>query len=449
MACVEDREFEFPELECMSVGLANTTITEVKALYRGETIRIDQDLVLSGVVVSSDKAGNFFGSLHFQDLPESPSTGIQLELDVRDTHLTFPPGATIVLKLKGLYLGKSSGIFKLGAVFNSFGNHYVGRLPAAVAGVHLYSGCASRENPQPVDVAIGELEEQMHNTLVRFIGVEFSGDDLDLPYAPEKEDGYRLLTTCEGNTITLLNSGYSDFHSSIVPGGHGSITGVLHGDRDGYRLIIRDTSDIQFDSQRCSGYKDPRSSTRLFISELADPDNISGARFTELYFAGDRELSLDGWSLRRYTNDNVEVSVSLDLSGFTIEPGNTFVIAANPDIFENTYGFPPDMEGGHNGPADSNGDDNLQLVDPFGLVIDSFGVVGEDGSGTDHEFEDGRAQRKSFVNRSNPNYSVSEWSIYNDSGGGETTQQPHMAPGDFNPGSHADQPMATFGIRGN
>ena len=43
-----------------------------------------------------------------------------------------------------------------------------------------------------------------------------------------------------------------------------------------------------------------------------------------------------------------------------------------------------------NSAANSNGDDNIALVDPFGNLIDLFGVIGEDGSGTSHEFEDGR-----------------------------------------------------------
>lgn len=85
-------------------------------------------------------------------------------------------------------------------------------------------------------------------------------------------------------------------------------------------------------------------------------------------------------------------------------------------------------------PADSNGDDNLELVDPFGTVIDVFGIVGEDGTGTNHEFEDGRAVRNAEINRAKALYTFSEWTIYNDSGDSGTIKLAQNAPADFMPG---------------
>jgi hypothetical protein len=112
----------------------------------------------------------------------------------------------------------------------------------------------------------------------------------------------------------------------------------------------------------------------------------------------------------------------------------TFVISPNAVEFELVYGFAPDMGVSTNSPADSNGDDNLELVDPFGTVVDAFGLIGEDGSGTDHEFEDGRAIRKSTIITANPIYIFDEWEIYNDTGAAGTIDLPHNAPMDFTPG---------------
>jgi hypothetical protein len=89
---------------------------------------------------------------------------------------------------------------------------------------------------------------------------------------------------------------------------------------------------------------------------------------------------------------------------------------------------------GTNSPADSNGDDNIALIDPFGTVVDIFGVIGEDGSNTNHEFEDGKAERRIEVISGNSVFTESEWIIYNDMGNNGTINLPQNAPLDFTPG---------------
>jgi len=66
--------------------------------------------------------------------------------------------------------------------------------------------------------------------------------------------------------------------------------------------------------------------------------------------------------------------------------------------------------------------------------MDFFGVIGEDGSGTSHEFEDGKAVRKASVTQSNPVWDSSEWDVWNDTGAAGTTNLPQNAPADFTPG---------------
>ena len=78
----------------------------------------------------------------------------------------------------------------------------------------------------------------------------------------------------------------------------------------------------------------------------------------------------------------------------------------------------------------------MALVNPSGELVDIFGVIGVDGSGTAHEFEDGRALRKPSVNKGNSVFDPSEWVITNDSGGEGTLKEPATAPDDFSPNTH-------------
>ncbi|MGB7394025.1 MAG: DUF5689 domain-containing protein [Pricia sp.] len=440
-ACVKGRDFDAPPADCPKELADNktdmsvtATFAEVKALYEDQTIQIQEDLIIEGYVASSDAAGNFFSVLYFQDSPTDPSEGFEIELDSRDSHLFYPVGSKVYIKLKGLYLGKSKDVFKLGGVFTSFGNISVGRLPATVVDRHIFTSCEEKSAIVPTLISLPDIPKKLTNTLVRLENVEISQDELGQPFAMEREETERILTDCNDNEIILLNSGYSDFQAEPLPEGNGSVTGILLRENDTYRIAVRDLNDIEFDGERCQELIDEFTSTAVFVSELADPDNNIAARFVELYNASQVPLSLKGWTLRRYTNANTEISSSLDLSDFTIGAESTFVISPNTTEFEIVYGFAPDLGTGKNSPADSNGDDNLELVDPFGTVIDVFGVIGEDGTGTNHEFEDGRAVRNANITKGNPDYSIEEWLIYNDSGDAGTIKAPQMAPQDFTPG---------------
>ena len=299
----------------------------------------------------------------------------------------------------------------------------------------FFRTCDDQRMVEPRVVLIDDLDDSFTNTLIQLNDVEIIEEELGLSFALEREETGRALINCNDIEITLLNSGFSDFQSEILPNNNGSIVGVLLRDNNEYQLAIRNLDDINFNNTPCEDLVDEFTSTSVFISELADPNNNTNARFVELYNSADESLSLNGWQLQRYTNANTEISSSIDLSEMIIEPESTLVIAADASEFELVYGFVPNILAGANSPADSNGDDNLVLIDPFGTVIDIFGIIGEDGSGTNHEFEDGKAVRNSNITQGNTTYTFSEWTIYNDTGDSGTINQAQNAPEDFTPNS--------------
>lgn len=431
--CVNNRDFEALNASCTTELQANSSFSDIKALYMGETIQIQEDLIIEGYVVSSDVTGNFFGVLHFQDTPSNPMEAFQIEIDLRDSHLFFAVGDNIRIKVKGLYLGRSKEVYKLGGVFTSFGNISVGRLPSNAVFEHVFVSCDGRQDIVPTIIDVSDLSNEIAGTLVQINNVEFSQDELGLSFALEREETIRTLIDCDDNEIEVRNSGFSDFQADLLPEGSGTITGLLIKENDDFYIQIRALDDIVFNEERCEDVIDEFTSRNIFFTELADPDNNAKARFIELYNASETELSLNGWQIVRYTNASLEVSSGLDLSDYTIDAESTMVIAADAEEFLSVYGFSADVTAGSNSPADSNGDDNLQLIDPFGTIIDAFGVVGVDGSGTDHEFEDGRAFRKLEVTTGNSSYTATEWELYNDTGGTGTINEPQIAPEDYTP----------------
>jgi hypothetical protein len=171
----------------------------------------------------------------------------------------------------------------------------------------------------------------------------------------------------------------------------------------------------------------------VFMTELTDPQNSSGAgRYVELYNNGDSDVDFStGWLIQRWTNGNSGPSTPKPLTGI-ISAGGFYIVCNDEDKFSATYGLTCDQDIGTGGPADSNGDDNMAILDASGAIVDMFGVAGEDGSGTGHEFEDGRAERADSNTSASATWDEAGWNIDNDSGGGDGNQ---YAPEGFDPGA--------------
>ena len=437
ISCGISDDFEKPDTICLDSNSANTTYAQIRELlHEDRIVQIHEEWIVQGYIISSDREGNFFNTLHFQEEVLDESGGMQLEMDLRDSYLFFPAGTKVFIKLHGLYISKSNETFKIGDINSNFGNETIGRLPAPVVTQHIMLSCKNTEIPASNLIELDSLHDGLINTLIELNDVEFTLEEPDSTYAEVEVESERILRDCRGNEIILQNSGYSNFQSDLLPEGRGSVSGVLLKDGKDYIVKIRSTQDIDFQEERCFSPNQLTTTDQIIISEISDPDNNSGARFVELYNSSSESVSLYGWQLRRYTNASEEVSSTVDLTGHNIDSKGTLIISANSSEFEMVYGFKPDIDAGANSAADSNGDDNLELVDPFETVIDRFGVPGEDGSGTDHEFEDGGAFRKEFVHRANPVFDAEQWDIFNDSGGGLTVNKPLIAPDDFNPDIH-------------
>ena len=179
----------------------------------------------------------------------------------------------------------------------------------------------------------------------------------------------------------------------------------------------------------------------LLITELTDPQNSSDAgRYVELYNPSPNDVDLStGYALQRWTNGNTDPQSDVALTG-TIPAGGYYVVCNDAAKFSATYGMEASQDIGTGGAADSNGDDNVALIGPDG-VVDIFGVPGEDGSGTGHEFEDGRAERACGANASST-WIETDWNVDNDSGGGDGNQ---YAPEGFDPFSWANDGTSCAG----
>ncbi|MET2986390.1 DUF5689 domain-containing protein [Aureibaculum conchae] len=387
-----------------NISGTKVNIADIRALFSGRDTKITDDVYIEGVITMSGIDENNMSDRNAFIQDESGAIALRMS-----SATSLRRGYQVKINLKDVVLGSLRGLLQANIT--------------QYKQVLFVADNVALPEPKPLSIAeinTGDYEAQ----LVSIDDVQFETED-------GTYKGNQPITDCK-DLIDVLTITKASFAEENYPNGNGKIIGIASTYTNSV-LLIRDLDDtMNMTGTRCVPTGDI--TNKVFISEIADPDNNTKARFIELYNADTKPIDLTAWTLNRYTNANTTVSSSIDLTGITLEVGQVFVIAVDATEFEAVYGFAPDMDGTSTGPAGSNGDDNITLVDPNGTLIDIFGVIGEDGSGTNHEFEDGRALRNASVMQGNPVYTFSEWQIWNDTGNGGTTKLPQNAPDDFTPG---------------
>jgi len=130
-SCVEDDDFEVPNTT-ITEPILNGPIVSINSAYGNylQAVADGDDFFtyefdsgsdyLEGFVVSTDEGGNFFEELIIQDELENPTIGIKVLIDVNPLFTKYELGRKIYIKLDGLTVGISNGVFSIGIIFHRY-----------------------------------------------------------------------------------------------------------------------------------------------------------------------------------------------------------------------------------------------------------------------------------------------------------------------------------------
>ena len=260
-ACVKDSDFETPQIQYEDNDISNSTISAVKnniiqnynnatnpgAAQLIYTFPDDSPVVISGYVVSNDKDGNFYKKLVIQDNFENPTSGIEIDIDLRSIYTKYNFGRKIYIKMAGLsvtyldgqqensppYLNTSNptdnipGVYKIGIRDVDFKLKRISGTKADE--IITRSGITKEIVPQIITTS--DINDDTMNTYVQMNDVQFTNDELGKTYAGEPNDQYdaeRLLLDCfTFETVKFLTSTFSPFKSTLLPQGKGNLEAVL------------------------------------------------------------------------------------------------------------------------------------------------------------------------------------------------------------------------------
>lgn len=254
-SCVKE-DFDVPEIPDEEVPdiETNANLADIVDLWQeGSFVTVEEDWVVSAVVIADDFSGNYFRSIVIQD---DEGTGLTLLLNARDLHNDYPIGRRIYIEAKDLVVGDFNGLIQLGGstFINDSGFEQMGGIEESLLEKYITKGLRDQDVAPQVK-EINSLGFDDLSTLVRIENIQVAASDLGATYADAENlrSENRTLEDCDGNIITLRSSGFADFADETLPSGRGTIVGVYSVFGTTKQLFIRDLEDVDMDGERCDG----------------------------------------------------------------------------------------------------------------------------------------------------------------------------------------------------
>ena len=244
-SCVHDDNYNAPDSSGNCQDLT-ATITLAAAKNLAQNTTITTDAVIEGYVSSTDQSGNIYKTIYIQDDPTNPTQGFVLSVDAVSTYASYPQGAKVYVKLKGLAMGTYGGVKQLGYMDNGT----FGRIPEKMVPTSILKSCTAKVTITPKVMTLADMKtanDQYIGCLVKVQNAEFDAKVLCSNFAP---DGYTVDRqindpTTSATTRVVRNSNYASFANQKLPSGKGDFIGILSKYNSTYQLFINNVSDVK------------------------------------------------------------------------------------------------------------------------------------------------------------------------------------------------------------
>ena len=366
--CVEDDDFSTPDISIEDPNIPQDQIRTLASLggdlaqeqsanddifdpqpldYTNESDTVsyifnDNDEYVTGYIVSSDEAGNYFEELIIQDKAENPTIGIKLLIDVNPLFTKYEVGRKVFIKISGLSVGISNGVLALG----SLNGNQVDKIPSSFE-TQFIQRSAEVATIVPLPLSISEFADDKTNMMIELSNVQFNRNEVinaAFTYASgelDQFDGERTLESCASSASVIFStSTFSDFKGLLLPSGQGNINAILsrNFEGDAFIVAINTPEDISFggEENRCDpielscGLATTIGTNNLFEDNFQSQSTntlISGNGWTNFI-----EQGSEGWEAYTQSGTNSSQGISARVGSFNSGDTSTIAWLVTPQI---------------------------------------------------------------------------------------------------------------------
>lgn len=263
--CAKNDDFSVPPINCDEPTIAATQT--IDGLYTSltenskEVVLYPKDEIISGIVISSDQAGNFYQQLYIVD--ENTQTPVTLKVDVKGGFALYPVGSKVFMKLKDTYIHYSYGMITIGGGIytSSGGNKYADVITGSKLRTSLFRSCnvitGDDFNKYINEVTLDQFatDKKLFGKLVRIKDVQFERDIVGKTYFDAKDvDGggqtLRKMIDKKGNSLQVRTGKYANgIKDQIITDQSGTVTGIMSDYQGTLQFAPRTMGDMALDQK--------------------------------------------------------------------------------------------------------------------------------------------------------------------------------------------------------
>ncbi len=345
-SCVNDDKYGTPNLDntnCEIVGsiVATKTIQEIFAIAtaaNGSPVKYPDNDIIEAYVVSADKGGNFFKTIHLQSADKT--IAFSALIDYANYSAIYQVGRKVFVKLQNRYIQIKDG----GLLVGELDGNSVFRIPAPLVVPTIPRSCEAAIPDADLVTKITITEALANNAnlnkLIEFTDVQFAGSAVGKPYhipANGNSGTNHTITDMTGKTIIVRSGSFSKYAVNIVPGNSGNIRGILTRFGTTYQFTPRTESDIMLTKERFYVNTQIGGTTIQYLGARTE-DFESFAANTRIFpnYLNDSYVGGRYWEVKSFSNNEY---IQMSSFGGTPEVNRTFFYVPVDMTAANTFSF--------------------------------------------------------------------------------------------------------------